>query len=58
MNNYMAAKSKKVTRQMVDKFNRDFSAAQKEFDDAYAKLRRFIDKQKLEALRKNLGKKK
>lgn len=41
---------------MADKFNRDFSAAQKAFDDAYAKLRRFLDKQKLNALRQNLGK--
>ncbi len=41
---------------MVDKFNNDFVAAQKEFEDAYVKLRRFLDKQKLEALRKNLGK--
>lgn len=55
MNNPMAAAEKKVTRQMVDKFNRDFAAAQKEFNDAYAKLRRFLDKQKLNALRKNLG---
>ena len=53
----MAQSGKKVTRQMVDKFNVDFRAAQKEFNDAYAKLRRFLDKQKLNALRKNLGKK-
>ncbi len=53
----MATAGKKVTRPMADKFNRDFAAAQKEFDDAYAKLRRFLDKQKLNALRKNLGKK-
>lgn len=57
MNNHMAQSGKKVTRQMVDKFNVDFRAAQKNFDDAYAKLRRFLDKQKLNALRKNLGKK-
>ncbi|MEK7164815.1 MAG: hypothetical protein AAB779_02615 [Patescibacteria group bacterium] len=53
----MAQSGKKVTRQMVDRFNADFSAAQKEFEGAYAKLRRFLDKQKLNALRKNLGKK-
>lgn len=32
----------------------EFTAAQKDFDDAYARLRRFIDKQKLNALKKNL----
>ena len=52
----MAVPAKKVTRQMADKFNRDFAMAQKAFDDAYARLRRFLDQQKLNALRKNLGK--
>lgn len=51
----MAVANKKITRSRVEKFNRDFAAAQKAFDDAYAKLRRFLDKQKLGVLRKNLG---
>ena len=52
----MAQKKKTDPPALLVKFNADFASAQKDFDAAYAQLRRFLDKIKLNALRKNLGK--
>ncbi|MDP1709694.1 MAG: hypothetical protein Q8L21_02300 [Candidatus Komeilibacteria bacterium] len=43
-----------MRKEEAKKLVEDLAAAQKNFDAAYARLRRFIDKQKLGALQKNL----